>query len=184
MTDEIQAAGARSGDLAARLGDIATCLELAKVGVKDWPDVLREAQATITALHAEVETRDRPEPIPQPQSNRPQPIRRDLARLLDHLYGLHVRPGHIDAVLEVINLHAPVKVPLDGRSELEARITALTQEKEILREFIDILDDRSLSDLAQAHKEGLYSGDVHDAPDDCETQIVVTRGELRRVRGR
>lgn len=32
-------------------------------------------------------------------------LRTDLARLLDALYGLHCRPGHLDQVLEVVNLH-------------------------------------------------------------------------------
>lgn len=45
-------------------------------------------------------------------------LRRDLARLLDNLFGLHFRPGHLDAVLEVVNLHAPVKVALVDPSPL------------------------------------------------------------------
>lgn len=39
-------------------------------------------------------------------------LRKSLAQLLDNLYGLHFRPGHLDAVMEVIHLHAPVKIPL------------------------------------------------------------------------
>lgn len=46
------------------------------------------------------------------QPTPPQTLRRGLAILLDRLYGLHLRPGHIDAVLDVVNLHAPVKVAL------------------------------------------------------------------------
>lgn len=59
------------------------------------------------------ETTDRPEPVQPLSADRSQPIRRDMARLLDRLYGLHCRPGHIDAVLEVFQLHAPVKAALD-----------------------------------------------------------------------
>lgn len=46
---------------------------------------------------------DRTEPIPPAaRPDRLQAIRRDLAVLLDGLYGLHVRPGHVDLVLGVI----------------------------------------------------------------------------------
>lgn len=55
---------------------------------------------------------ERLKPIEQASPDRSEPIRRDLARLLDNLYGLHFRPGHLDAVMDVINLHAPVKEPL------------------------------------------------------------------------
>lgn len=47
-----------------------------------------------------------------PQAAQEPSLRRDLAKLLDTLYGLHFRPGHLDALLEVINYHAPVKIPL------------------------------------------------------------------------
>jgi len=53
---------------------------------------------------------------------------------------------------------------------------------ERLAEFIDELDDRSLNDLKEAVKQGGYFGDIHDAPDDCDTHIVVTRGEFRKIR--
>lgn len=39
-------------------------------------------------------------------------LRRDVASMLDNLYGLHARPGHVQAVLDVFQLHAPVKVPV------------------------------------------------------------------------
>jgi hypothetical protein len=64
---------------------------------------------------------DRSQPIEQAPGDRPEPMRRDVARLLDNLYGLHFRPGHLDALLEVIQLHAPVKVPIGG---LQGLITA------------------------------------------------------------
>lgn len=48
-------------------------------------------------------------------------MRRDLARLLDSLYGLHVRPGHLDVVLEVIALHSPVKAPVSPLQAQEWR---------------------------------------------------------------
>ena len=56
----------------------------------------------------------RSEPIHPRQPDRPELIRTDLARLLDTLYGLHFRPGHLDAVMDVVNLHAPTKVSLDA----------------------------------------------------------------------
>jgi hypothetical protein len=42
------------------------------------------------------------EAITEQSRDRPEPIRRKLAVLLDSLYGLHVRPGHVDAVLDVV----------------------------------------------------------------------------------
>lgn len=54
--------------------------------------------------------RNRPEPIKQLLSDKSEPMRRDLARALDSLYGLHFRPGHLDTLLEIIQLHAPVKI--------------------------------------------------------------------------
>lgn len=71
------------------------------------------------------------------------------------------------------------------RAQLAARAQEIEQvkaERDRLREFIDVLDDRSLEDLVQARREGSYAGDVHDAPDDCETLVPITRGELRRLR--
>lgn len=54
------------------------------------------------------------EQIAIPQAAQEPSLRRDLAKFLDNLYGLHVRPGHLDALLEVINYHAPVKIPLSS----------------------------------------------------------------------
>lgn len=50
-------------------------------------------------------------------------------------------------------------------------------------EFLDVLDDRSLDDLKEARRQGTYHGDIYDAPDDCETLVPITRGELRKIRG-
>lgn len=84
-----------------------------------------KAEAQRDELLVELQAlRDRPEPIPRPPFDRPEPMRRDLSRLLDNLYGLHVRPGHIDAVLEVVNLHAPVKVKVDGSDDVVAALKA------------------------------------------------------------
>ena len=52
------------------------------------------------------------------------PLRRDVARLLDNLYGLHCRPGHVDAVLEVFTLHAPVKVAVDQSAAVVSQVPA------------------------------------------------------------
>jgi hypothetical protein len=51
-----------------------------------------------------------------------------------------------------------------------------------LREIIEELDDRSLDDLKEGRSVGVYVGDLRDAPDDCETHIIVTRGEMRQLR--
>lgn len=52
---------------------------------------------------------------------------------------------------------------------------------EQIAEQINEFDDRSLEFLRYAVKEGAYVGDIYDAPADCETNIVVTRGELRKL---
>jgi len=67
-----------------------------------------------------------PQPIEAPLSDRAQPMRRDLAVILDQLYGLHVRPGHIDLVLAALGGRPETSwqpiatAPKDGRSFLAA----------------------------------------------------------------
>jgi deoxycytidylate deaminase len=72
-------------------------------------------------IFAELLAASRPASVSPPENaEKTEPnLRRDLTRLLDNLYGLHLRPGHIDAIMDVINLHAPVKVPLTSVSTTE-----------------------------------------------------------------
>lgn len=58
------------------------------------------------------------------------------------------------------------------RLKADAQVTAL-------RSFIETLNDRSLEDLKEGRSVGAFAGDIYDAPDDCETHVVVTRRELR-----
>lgn len=64
---------------------------------------------------------------------------------------------------------------MGGSEDLGGRLRQLQQ---LVEEF----DDRSLADLKEARKQGTFAGDVFDAPDDCETMVVVSRGELRQLR--
>lgn len=68
------------------------------------------------------------------------------------------------------------KIRIDELEQAEAQVTA---ELDRLREFVDTLNDRSLDDLKEGRSIGAFAGDIYDAPDDCETHIIVTRGELR-----
>jgi hypothetical protein len=70
--------------------------------------------------------------------------------------------------------------------ELSTEITLLRCELaeargklQIAIDMLDIIDDRSLDELDQGAKNGTYLGDRFNAPDDCETLVTVTRGELR-----
>lgn len=112
----------------------------------------------------------------------------------DRMIAPEVRQRRLAAIRQAIELghvggNEDTEWLLEDVERLEAQFTARAQEiaqvqaeNERLREFIDVLDDRSLADLVQARREGAYAGDVHDAPDDCETFVPITRGELRRHR--
>lgn len=93
-----------------------------------WDIIAHDATMRLAALTAALSAQgaqdDRAEPILGKDLDMAEPMRRDLARLLDNLYGLHLRPGHLDAVLEVVQLHAPVKVPLSAQGAREALLIA------------------------------------------------------------
>lgn len=79
-------------------------------------------------------------PVREPPSaeNRPSILRKDLAKLLDSLYGLHVGPGHIDTVLEVVNLHAPIKTPVSAAPVSEEMQKALRYAIALVRGRIPV----------------------------------------------
>lgn len=58
----------------------------------------------------------------------------------------------------------------------------LERDLETARGFIDDIDERSIQELKDSRKTGGFAGDPYDAPDDCDTHIIVTRGEIRKMR--
>jgi hypothetical protein len=61
-------------------------------------------------------------------------------------------------------------------------LPALTARLAKILAWIETCDDRSIEELRTAARQGAFTGDIYDAPDDCDTGIVVTRGEMRRIR--
>ena len=117
------------------------------------------------------EEQDRPEPIASALDDRPQPMRQGLARLLDNLYGLHFRPGHLDAVMDVINLHAPVKVAVSSPVE-----PTMEQQTDRLAEIQAALASRE--DKGSTHWPGCETSPRHR---DCAIAYLVAEVQSLRA---
>lgn len=63
--------------------------------------VATQAKAEVQELEREVAAY-RSQAIGHVPADRSEPIRVELSKVLDSLYGLHYRPGHLDAVLKVV----------------------------------------------------------------------------------
>jgi hypothetical protein len=94
------------------------------------PEDLREASFVKRARQYRAASRPASVSPPENAEKTEPNLRRDLTRLLDNLYGLHLRPGHIDAIMDVIHLHAPVKVPVSTKDEGDLRLALRRLMKE------------------------------------------------------